>query len=310
MYTTTYRLGSYHDGRLPFFASLRDSIKGSLRWATRLAIAVFTIIGVVFTAVYIGMNHGTFNVRGSITERNAFYGSLVKAETPATSLSCTQSVHDCAWASSPQWATINAGLTKDASQINEAAGQTGVSARMIASAVVPEQLRFFTSEREVFEKYFQPLKILGSMSEFSLGVAGVKQQTADTIEENAANINSPFYAGPAYANIISYPTGTSHATVQFDRLTSTDQYYDYLYVGLYIKEIETQWQKAGYNISERPDVVTTLYNIGFSKSQPKPDPQTGGSTITVGGQSYSFGELGTLFYNSNQLTAIFPQPAS
>jgi hypothetical protein len=167
------------------------------------------------------------------------------------------------------------------------------------------QLRLFTSEREIFESYFQPLKILGSMTDFSLGVAGIKQATANLIEQYAQNPNSPFYPGIKYSNIITYPPDVSHAALQYDRLTSSNHYFDYLYVGLFIKEIEAQWLKAGYNIDQRPDVITTLYNIGFNYSVPKADPQTGGSTITVNNQSYSYGELGTLIYNSGILSSSF-----
>jgi hypothetical protein len=270
------------------------------------------------------MQLGVFDVRGSITQRNEFYGSLIKdipkvpapviytkplstaSSAAASTINCAQSVHDCAWAGSVQWDVVNAGLTKDASEINQAASKVGVSPRMIAAAIVPEQLRLFTSERETFEKYFQPLKVLGSMSEFSLGVAGIKQQTADLIEQYDNDQTSVFYPGSAYANLISYPTDRSQASLVFDQLTSNNHYYDYLYVGLFIKEVEAQWQKSGYDISQRPDVITTIYNIGFDHSDPKPNPEMGGSDITVGGQTYSFGELGTLFYNSNQLASIFP----
>ncbi len=57
---------------------------------------------------------------------------------------------------------------------------------MIASVVVPEQTRFFTSNREVFKRYFEPLKILGSLSQFSLGVSGIKEDTAIQIENQGA----------------------------------------------------------------------------------------------------------------------------
>ena len=46
----------------------------------------------------------------------------------------------------------------------------------------------------------------------------------------------------------------------------------------------------------------------MSHSIPKPNPEAGGATITVNNQSYSYGELGTLIFNSNQLISVFPQP--
>jgi len=292
-------------------------IRKIFKWSIRLSIGAFAIIGLVFTSVFVGMRFGIFNVQGSIAQRNSFYGNLKKItlENKATvvkeltvsssKLNCSQTPSNCDWINSPQWTIVKYGLLKDASKINEAAAVTGVSPMMIVACVVPEQLRLFTSEREEFETYFQPLKILGSMTQFSLGVAGVKQQTADQIETYASDPNSPFYPGPGFSSLFAYPAGVSHSSLQFDRLTSNDHYYDYLYVGLFIKEIEAQWLRSGYDINQRPDIITTLYNIGFIHSVPKPDPEAGGSTITVNNQAYSFGELGTLVYNSGLLASTF-----
>jgi hypothetical protein len=306
--TQNYQLYSYSINRQSLTSRLLTDSRHYLRWLRRGVYTVFALLGMAFCGVYLAMHFGLLDVRGSIAARDQFYGNLTKIVTPTASSTCTLSVHDCAWENTQEWSVINAGLAKDASEINLAANQTDVSPRMIAAAVVPEQIRYFTSEREVFKEYFEPLKILGSMSEFSLGVAGIKQQTASDIENYAGDINSAFYPGPGYAGLISYGPNQSRSALQFERLTSNDHYYDYLYVGLFIREIETQWLKKGYDISERPDVVTTLYNIGFAHSQPKADPQMGGATVEVGGQAYSFGELGTLFYNSSQLNSVFPRP--
>jgi hypothetical protein len=177
---------------------------------------------------------------------------------------------------------------------------------MIAAVAVPEQIRFFTSEREVFKRYFEPLKILGSLSQFSLGVTGVKQETARAIEAHAADPTSPFYPGAGLAELVAYPQGVNHDDELFRRLTDDkNHYYSYLYTALYIKEIETQWQRAGFPIEKNPAVVVTLFNLGFAASHPNAHPQVAGATITVGGQTYTYGELGTLFFNSNELTTIF-----
>ena len=93
----------------------------------------------------------------------------------------------------------------------------------------------------------------------------------------------------------------------YDRLTDDkDHTYQYLYTAIFIKEIEAQWQKAGYDISDNPGVIVTLFNIGFQHSVPKAMPATGGSVITSGGKNYTYGLLGTYFYDSTQLTDIFP----
>lgn len=296
-------------------------VRRLFRFGTVAFISVFTVIGVLFTGVFIAMQFGLLNVRGSNATRNEFYSALPKstvyaASVPkkATANSCVQqgstgqAVPVCAWNQSDEWLTVRSGLVKDKTVITKASEQTGVPARMIAATVSPEQLRFFSSNREAFKRYFEPLKILGSMTQFSLGVAGFKQKTAETIEQYTVDHNSPFFAGAGMASLVAYPAGTNRGKALYDRLTDTnDHYYSYLYTALFIKELEAQWSKGGYDISQRPDVVTTLFNIGFNFSHPKANPEIGGTSITLKGVKYSYGELGTDFYRSDELTSIFPQ---
>jgi hypothetical protein len=276
----------------------------------RLIIYLFALIGFFFTVVGVGMYFGIFNVRGTIAERNAFFmptpegATLTAAATPP---SCTKT-NPCAWDKTPEWAVVRAGLVKDKAIISRVARETGVSERMIASVVVPEQLRFFTSEREVFKRYFEPLKILGSLSQFSLGVSGIKEETARTIEQNAQDPSSPFYPGAGMETLLAYENGVDQEELRFARLTDAkDHYYSYLYTALAIKEITAQWKNAGHDITDEPGVVGTLFNIGFEHSHPKPDPKVGGAMITVGGNIFSFGELGAYFFFSEELRDEFPR---
>ncbi len=210
-----------------------------------------------------------------------------------------------------QWQVVAGGLQKDAAIIKRVSSETGVSARMIAAAVVPEQMRFFAEDgnREVFKRYFEPLKILASLSQFSLGVSGIKQNTAEEIEKYANDPASVFYPGEGYADLIAYASSTDNKDQElFNRLTDEkDHYYSYLYTALYLKEIEMQWQRAGYDIGKRPDVLVTLFNLGFKASEPKEKPQVAGAAITIGGQRYSFGDLGATFYHSNEILSEFPR---
>ncbi len=272
---------------------------------------IFALIGVVFTAVFIGMQFGVFNVKGSIADRNSFFGIGNSPQTlalePPAQPCMDASRKSCNWNETPEWAVVAGGLAKDSSSIQKVAGQTNVSPRLIASVVVPEQIRFFTSEREIFKRYFEPLKILGSLSQFSLGVSGIKQETANDIERYANDPTSAFYPGDGYAALIAYGATSSHDTELYNRLTdSKNHYYSYLYTALYIKEIESQWSKAGFPIDGKPEVVGTLFNIGFKASSPKANPQTAGATITTGNKPYAFGQLGADFFNSLELRTVFP----
>lgn len=296
-------------------------LRRTLRYFAIGTVGVFAFIGFTFTAVFVAMQFGLLNVKGSSTARNQFFASLPKTDVlaaavpkKATATGCVQADATgkaqpvCKWNQSEEWLTVRGGLVKDKDVILKVSQQTGVSARMLASAVAPEQLRFFSSNRETFKRYFEPMKVLGTMTQFSYGIAGFKQETAKQVEQYTVDRNSPFYAGDGMAKLVSYPKGTSPSKELFNRLTDEkNHYYSYLYTALFIKELQAQWASKGYDISERPDVITTLFNIGFNFSHPKATPQIGGTGITLDGTKYSYGELGTNFYNSDELTSIFPQ---
>lgn len=280
-------------------------------------IIIFALIGLLFTTVFVGMQYGLLNVRGTIAERNAFFGTVPTstsqtADSESVGNGCLpplSQTEPCPWQKTTQWAVVKGGLLKDAVIINRVSKETGVPARMIAAAVVPEQVRFFVDNREVFKRYFEPLKILASLSQFSLGVSGIKQETAEAIETNANDPASAFYPGPEMAPLLAYSaTTTNQAAELFTRLTDEkDHYYAYLYTAVYLKEVMTQWENAGYDVSQRPDVLVTLFNLGFKASEPKADPVASGAPIMIGGNQYSFGSFGTFFYHSDELTDIFPR---
>lgn len=271
----------------------------------------FAGIGLLFSAVFVAMQFGLLNVRGSILERNAFFttGTSTPAAAVIATKPCVSNAKVCDWKETPEWAVVEGGLTKDAAVIKRVERETGISGRMIAAVVIPEQIRFFTSEREVFKRYFEPLKILGSLSQFSLGVSGIKQETARRVEAHASDPSSPFYPGPEAAKLLAYsPDIMDRDAELFRRLTDEkDHYYSYLYTALYIQEVSAQWQRAGFDIDKDPDTVVTLFNIGFEHSNPKPNPAVGGAPITVGGTTYAFGTLGAEFYRSNELIDTFPR---
>lgn len=274
-----------------------------------IIVSLFALVGLVFVGVFIAMQYGLLNVKGSSAARNISLGVVPQTAVTSTCLPVKGSTPKvCDWEQTSEWSVLHSALTKDSAVLDDVASKSGVPARMIAAAVVPEQLRYFTSNRESFKKYFEPLKILSSLSKFSLGVSGIKQDTAVQIEQYANNPNSQFYPGPDIAPLLAYAPGTDHDTELFNRLTDAhNHYYSYLYTAAFIKEIEAQWSRAGYDVSNRPDVTVTLFNIGFGVSHPNANPQVAGSTITLGGKDYAFGELGTLFYQSNELLDIMPR---
>jgi hypothetical protein len=265
----------------------------------KIIIYLFALIGFVFVGVFIGMQFGFFNVRGSNAARN------VSLNIPKTQpvQDCTDTTEKkCDWNETIEWNVLKTAFTKDSVIINQVSTQVGISPMMLVATISPEQIRFFTSNRESFKKYFEPLKILVSLSKFSLGVSGIKEDTAKQIEAYANDPTSPFYPGREAASLIAYKPGVDHDTELFNRLTDEHNHY---YSALFIKEVENQWATAGFDITQKPEVTATLFNLGFDQSIPKANPVVSGSSITLAGNTYIYGELGALVYNSNEFDTIF-----
>jgi hypothetical protein len=212
------------------------------------------------------------------------------------------------WMNDEEWAAIRSAIVKDKQAIERAAAVAGVEPRLLVSCAIVEQVRLFHSQRELFKKVFEPLKILGNANKISLGVMGVKEATAIDVESHLNDPSSPYYLGPDLAHSLDFPAGSDIASERYKRLTDENEnhYYSYLYGGLYVKQMLSQWEKAGFDIKYRPEIVGTLFNVGFPQSHPNANPKVGGSNIEVDGTKYTFGSLAYEFYYSGELLEVFP----
>ncbi len=211
------------------------------------------------------------------------------------------------WADSPEWGVLKSVFIRDQDTIKRAATDAGISPRILLGGVIGEQFRFFGNRRETFKSYFEPLKILATLSSFSYGIAGLKPATVARIDENLQNKDSIFYLGPEMEGTVTYPEGADKEKIRFERITDTkNTYYSYLYAGLFMRQVSAQWHASGYEISNSPGILSTLYNLGFGRSVPKANASTGGAPVNVGDRQYSFGELGEQFYYSGELIREFP----
>ncbi|MBA3788929.1 hypothetical protein H0X32_00855 [Patescibacteria group bacterium] len=288
----------------------REKIVRAGKHVWTVFVYIFAAVGFVLVVGYFALRFGFTKVPGIIDlQRQAFIGSATTS-TAAVINQAPEYPKGTPWQDTQEWQVLSAAITKDTSVINQAATTSGVPARLIVANLIVEQLRLFFTERGFYEQFFAPLKILGSQTQFSWGVMGMKEATAVQVENNLKNPTSPYYLGPQYEHLLdlSATATTSIEQQRFIRMTDQHQhYYNYLYAGLYIREIENQWQNAGFPITNRPDVISTLYNIGFEHSMPNANPQVGGAAIVINGVTYSFGGLANQFYQSDLLTNIFPK---
>ncbi len=210
------------------------------------------------------------------------------------------------WMDGPEWPALRDAITRDTALIREAGRLTGVEPRLIVSCLIGEQIRLFNSKREMFKKYLGPVKVLSVQSQFSYGVNGIKDFTAEAVEQHLKDPTSEYYMGAAYEHLLDFETD-DHVTERYNRLVDyRNHLYSYIYTGCILHQTMLQWRRAGYDISDRPDVLFTLFNVGFSQSVPKANPVAGGSHIKVGDDTYTFGALGFDFYYSGEMGDVFP----
>lgn len=210
------------------------------------------------------------------------------------------------WMNTVEWDALKDAIIKDSALINEAGRLTGVEPRMIVSCLIGEQIRLFNSSREKFKRYLGPMKVLSVQSQFSYGVNGIKNLTAIEVEEHLKDTASEFYMGKQYEHLLDFETA-DHQTERYNRLVDyRNHLYSYIYTGCILHQTMIQWKRAGYDISDRPEILFTLFNVGFSQSHPKENPICGGSHITINEQIYTFGAIGFDFYYSGEMAEAFP----
>lgn len=196
------------------------------------------------------------------------------------------------WANYREWKEFCSVVRADSAAIDSVSRITGVESRLIVMCLVGEQIRMFNSSREQFKKYVVPYNRLILTTNRGYGVTGILQNTALKIERNLYEKWSPFYPGDYYQNCLnvkdSFPelvndTIEAHKHLTIQRLMKGgDHFYSYLYTAFFLRQFQSHWEKEGYTLAYRPEILGTLYNLGFQKSKPKKNPSVGGSTFKVG----------------------------
>lgn len=242
----------------------------------------------------------------NLQNNTAYISELEKIKQIETKSDSVNQLSVFEWMNISEWADFKIAVAKDKKLIDSVAKQTDVEERLIVACLVGEQIRLFNSDREAYKRWIGPLKILSVESKFSLGVTGIKELTAQHIEAYLKDSTSKYYIGKKYEHLLDFKTDNIEKE-RFDRLTTfKNHYYSYMYAAVFLKQVKMQWERAGFPIDERPEILATLFNVGFPQSVPKSNPRVGGSTITVHENKYSFGALAYQFYYSGELYDLFP----
>lgn len=218
------------------------------------------------------------------------------------------------WMNVAEWKYFREAVTKDRKYIDSAAKVAGVEARIIVACLVGEQVRLFNSRREKFKSLVAPLKTLALETNLSYGVTGIKESTMLKIERYLKDSTSQFYLGKRYEHVLDFDSTLNYnnglndtMAVRLQRLVQfNNHYYSYLYAALFVKQIKTQWERAGFPIDDRPEILASLFNLGYQKSKPKKRPGVGGSVFKINDTEYTFGSVAYEFYFSGEMADIFP----
>ncbi len=271
--------------------------KKTLSTVYKIFLYIFAVIGFSFVFIYFSVKLGITKNHGVDVQQERFlFGDKESLYLPNAS-----------WTKTEEWQTLEMAFRKDEITINKVAIETGIPARVIFSVAAVEQLRLFFTERALFKEVFSPLKILGVQSVFSWGVMGIKEETAILIEKNLKDSNSPFYLGKAFEAKLDFKTEAISEERYQRIINERDRYYSYLYAAIFIKQIEAEWQKSGYPITENIGVLATLYNLGFGHSKPNATPQVGGASLDIEESPYTFGTLAHDIYYGDKLLDVFPR---
>lgn len=214
------------------------------------------------------------------------------------------------------WKTFCSAVRKDKAAIDSAARIAGVESRMIVMCLVGEQVRMFNANRERFKQYVYPFNSVILPRNRGYGVTSILEHTALRIERQLVDKNSKFYPGDYFFKCLNTTDAApglvvdsikahQHKTIQ-RLIKGGDHFYSYLYTAFLIRQYQAHWQREGFDLSYRPEIVGTLFNLGFEKSKPSKNPNVGGSSFKVGDKEYTFGGLCFEFYYSGELNKDFP----
>ncbi len=220
------------------------------------------------------------------------------------------------WANYIEWKDFCKQVKADKKAIDSVAKITGVESRLIVMCLVGEQIRMFNSSREKFKNKVYRFNYILLPKNRGYGVTGIQEHTALRIENTLFSPSSPFYPGKYYAQCINlkdtFPesvvdTIAAHKYPTIQRLIQGGtHFYSYLYTALLIRQYQSHWEKSGYTLASRPEILGSLFNLGYHKSKPGPNPKVGGSNFKVGDNDYTFGGLCFEFYYSGELQDLFP----
>jgi len=214
--------------------------------------------------------------------------SMLRVIDSSRAISATGTVFE--WSHTAAWDSSMAALNLDRDAILDAAREMQLSPRLVALPALCEQLRRTESFRDVYKRLFGRFIPTGNLS---MGVTGVKPETLRRLRR---------WCDPRYLPLID---SVSDDTLK-KRLNESNHRWAYRYGALCLRCIRNQWMEAGVDLSARPEILLTIYNLGMNKCPPRPNPRAGGAIFRIDGVEYTFGSFAWEFYWSGRAYPELP----
>jgi len=147
---------------------------------------------------------------------------------------------------------VRSTLENKARFINNAAKKLDIDPRLLASVIYAEW-RLNVNLLDSYEKIFASLG-----NNTSIGLAQIRIATAKWILDTVPDSNSYYFLGPKYYKLLP-KYEKREDIVKFLENDSTNC----ILAAFHLRQIIERWKKAKFDISNRPDIIATLYSYGL-----------------------------------------------
>lgn len=149
-----------------------------------------------------------------------------------------------------------------------------VDSRMIKAILFTEKIQYeldgWLQLKKAFEDQFYELWLFvekpAIWADLSMGYSNIKPSFA-----KETHVRSKAYALPLQL--------TENEIDPFTYLKDPEKAIKIMVIAC--KVLEVEWERHQIDLSDRPEIIATLFNIGYKRSQPNSTPKSGGSTYPV-----------------------------
>ena len=147
-------------------------------------------------------------------------------------------------------------IEKNSKYFNKSANVFDINSAYLKSIVYVERTLNYDWSDQVFDVFFAQ-----SGRNSSIGFCQVKLKTAYWIEKQLNDSTSSFYPGEKYYKKLKL----SNSPQEIISKLNNDSL-NILYAAAYIRIIQSLWEKSGFPINNRIDILATLYSTGIFQS--------------------------------------------